>query len=174
MGYFYRDDDDMRQGSSTAKKASLDAVGRCVFSLILCGDCLTTLFSIQKKFKWAGEMWTHTTKEHASRLCDVQIFDATDPVQGGIRFAFLLSKTVASIKLQKTMPRHVFERIFLPALTKPMQFARLGSEHPEDREAILALVKYMEPRELVSFICPHKQCRDDNIAGDICIFRDQQ
>ncbi|THH16827.1 hypothetical protein EW146_g3874 [Bondarzewia mesenterica] len=110
---------------------------------------------IPRKFKWIGEIFMNTKKDHAERICNAMLSDLTPGIPNGSRFNYVFNEEhpVDSVRLKGLL--HMTDLALIrPACSAVAQMAKLGPEDKKDTdasEALRTLSRYMAPRQLVTY-----------------------
>ncbi|TFY59615.1 hypothetical protein EVJ58_g5677 [Rhodofomes roseus] len=109
----------------------------------------TALGRIPKKWKWTGEVFIEVEEGRAQRLCNMSLWDATDPRPNGLRFSICLN-AVDSIRLGKL---HEAADIYmiLRSCIQVQQFAKLGPGEDSDDDAVVALAAHLRARRAFTY-----------------------
>ncbi|EGO03137.1 hypothetical protein SERLA73DRAFT_158732 [Serpula lacrymans var. lacrymans S7.3] len=126
---------------------------------------LPPLKKIPKKWRWTGELFADVSRGKADRLGEVELTDATDAQPGGARFSILLD-ALNSLRIRRLYDESDLNMI-LPACGPVHQFGKLGPTDTQDKDAMKALVRYMDVKQQVTFI---KLSLDDAEVAMLILF----
>ncbi|KAI0936045.1 hypothetical protein AcV5_004288 [Taiwanofungus camphoratus] len=104
---------------------------------------------IPKKWKWLGELFINVDSDRAEHLCNVSLFDPTDPRPNGLRFSICLN-SVDSMRFNE-LHNIADLHLILGACAPVQQFAKLGPQGDADADAIRTLMAYMRRRRAFTY-----------------------
>ncbi|CCM02177.1 uncharacterized protein FIBRA_04256 [Fibroporia radiculosa] len=104
---------------------------------------------IPKKWRWSGELFIDIDNGKGQRLCNIALYDATDPRPNGLRFSVCFV-SVDSIRLGRM---HNVPELYLllNSSTPVQQFAKLGHQEEEDADALRTLASYMRRQRMFTY-----------------------
>ncbi|KAI0768532.1 hypothetical protein BD413DRAFT_127687 [Trametes elegans] len=114
---------------------------------------------IGKKWRWAGEMFIDVSRDKAERVCEITLYDPTEPSVHGLRFSICMKGD--SVRLSAFHDLHTLP-LFLDACTRPEQFAKVGPLEDKHADTVNQLAQYMMKRGL--FCYAHLYIEETSVA----------